>query len=46
MGVLGPVEIERDGESQRIGSPKQRLLVALLAAQRGPISRARLVDAL
>ncbi len=44
--VLGPIEVERDGESHRIGSPKQRLLVALLAGQRTPISRTRLVDAL
>jgi DNA-binding SARP family transcriptional activator/pimeloyl-ACP methyl ester carboxylesterase len=44
--MLGPLEVERDGVSQQIGSPKQRLLLALLAAQRGPISRDRLVGAL
>lgn len=44
--VLGPVEVERDGEIRRIGSPKQRLLVALLAAHQGSVSRPHLVDAL
>jgi DNA-binding SARP family transcriptional activator/pimeloyl-ACP methyl ester carboxylesterase len=44
--VLGGLEVERDDEPQRIGSPKQRLLLALLAAQRGSITRSRLVDAL
>ncbi|HEV2362544.1 MAG TPA: BTAD domain-containing putative transcriptional regulator, partial [Acidimicrobiales bacterium] len=44
--LLGPVEVERDGGCLRIGSPKQRLLIALLAAREGSISRARLVEAL
>lgn len=46
VGVLGPIEVKRSGESLRIGSPKQRLLVALLAGHQGPMSRTRLVDAL
>jgi pimeloyl-ACP methyl ester carboxylesterase/DNA-binding SARP family transcriptional activator len=44
--VLGAVGIERDGVPQEIGSAKQRLLIAVLAAHRDPVPRHRLVDAL
>jgi DNA-binding SARP family transcriptional activator len=45
--VLGPVEVERDGELLAIGGPQQRRLLALLVAHRGQVvSTDRLVDAL
>src|SRR4051812_40324973 len=44
--VLGPVTVERDGVAREIGSTKQRLLLAVLVASRGPVSRSRLIDAL
>lgn len=44
--VLGPVAVERDGVALEIGSTKQRLLMAVLVASRGPVSRRRLIDAL
>jgi pimeloyl-ACP methyl ester carboxylesterase/DNA-binding SARP family transcriptional activator len=44
--VLGDLVVERDGAAVRVGSPKQRLLVAVLTAAGGPVSRGRLIDAL
>jgi DNA-binding SARP family transcriptional activator/pimeloyl-ACP methyl ester carboxylesterase len=44
--VLGRIEVDVDGQARPIGSPKQRLLIAVLAAARGPVSRNRLIDAL
>ena len=45
--VLGPVEVERDGELLAIGGPQQRRLLALLVVHRGhAVSTDRLVDAL
>jgi predicted ATPase/DNA-binding SARP family transcriptional activator len=45
FGVLGPLEIERDGEIVPLGSGRQRVLLALLLMAGGePLSRDRLVD--
>jgi DNA-binding SARP family transcriptional activator len=44
--ALGAVEVEVGGRTRSVSSPKQRLLVAVLAANRHPVSRSRLVDAL
>jgi predicted ATPase/DNA-binding SARP family transcriptional activator len=45
FGVLGPLEIERDGEVVPLGSGRQRVLLALLLMAGGePLSRDRLVD--
>ncbi len=44
--VLGVIEVETGGEARPVSSPKQRLVLALLVAARGPVSRERLVDAL
>jgi DNA-binding SARP family transcriptional activator/pimeloyl-ACP methyl ester carboxylesterase len=44
--VLGPVSVERDRTPVEITSAKQRLVLAVLAASRGPVSRSRLIDAL
>jgi DNA-binding SARP family transcriptional activator/pimeloyl-ACP methyl ester carboxylesterase len=44
--VLGPVRAEVGGEPVQIGSPKQRLLLAVLAARPTAASRSRLVDIL
>ncbi|MEU0932429.1 BTAD domain-containing putative transcriptional regulator [Embleya sp. NPDC005971] len=45
--ILGPVQIYADGGAVRIGSCKQRILLALLACHRGsPVSVDRLVEAL
>jgi DNA-binding SARP family transcriptional activator/pimeloyl-ACP methyl ester carboxylesterase len=44
--VLGLVTAEVDGRVVEIGSTKQRLLLAVLAAARGVVSRDRLIDAL
>lgn len=44
--VLGTVHAEVDGSPIRIASAKQRLLLAVLAISRGPVSRSRLIDAL
>jgi DNA-binding SARP family transcriptional activator/pimeloyl-ACP methyl ester carboxylesterase len=44
--VLGRIEVDVDGQTRPIGSPKQRLLIAVLAAGHGPVSRNRLIDAL
>src|SRR5262245_13355460 len=45
--VLGPVEVERDGELVAIGGPQQRRLLALLVVHRGQVvSTDRLIDAL
>lgn len=44
--VLGPVTAEVEGRPVAIGSPKQRLLLAVLAATRGVVTRDKLIDAL
>jgi len=44
--VLGVVRAELDSQPVAIGSPKQRLLLAVLAARPGGLPRGRLVDAL
>ncbi len=44
--VLGAVGADRDGHAITIASQKQRVLLAVLAARNGPVSRARLIDAL
>jgi hypothetical protein len=45
--VLGPVEVVRDGEQVRLGSPLQRrLLAALVVHVNEVVSRDRLIDAL
>jgi pimeloyl-ACP methyl ester carboxylesterase/DNA-binding SARP family transcriptional activator len=44
--VLGRIEVDVDGQARPIGSPKQRLLIALLAGEGGPVPRHRLIDAL
>jgi DNA-binding SARP family transcriptional activator/pimeloyl-ACP methyl ester carboxylesterase len=43
---LGPLRVERDGQNVVLGSAKQRLLLALLAAHPTGVSRARIIDAL
>jgi serine/threonine protein kinase/DNA-binding SARP family transcriptional activator/WD40 repeat protein len=46
FGVLGPIEVRRDGQPVMLGGPQQRRIVATLLAERGqvvPIDR--LVDA-
>jgi predicted ATPase/DNA-binding SARP family transcriptional activator len=45
--VLGPVEAVRDGQSVRLGGPRQRLLLSLLLVEPGrAISSYRLIDEL
>ena len=44
--VLGVIEVETSGQARPVSSPKQRLILALLVAARGPVSRDRLIDAL
>jgi DNA-binding SARP family transcriptional activator/pimeloyl-ACP methyl ester carboxylesterase len=44
--VLGGIEVEVDGQTRLVSSPKQRLLIAVLVANRGPVSRNRLIDTL
>ncbi|WP_214366694.1 winged helix-turn-helix domain-containing protein [Pseudonocardia sp. H11422] len=44
--VLGPMEIVRDGATVPIGSTTQRLVLTVLAAERGVVSRDRLVEAI
>ena len=44
--MLGPIEVERDGQPRPVNSPKQRLLLAILTAARGPVSRGRLIEGL
>ncbi|MGA9276901.1 BTAD domain-containing putative transcriptional regulator [Ilumatobacter sp.] len=45
--VLGPVEVERDGEVVRVGGSQQRRLLACLVVHRGQlVSTDRLVEAL
>jgi YVTN family beta-propeller protein len=47
FGVLGAIEVRRDGESLPLGGPKQRALLAfLLLHANQPLSRDRLVEAL
>lgn len=43
--LLGPLEVLRDGEALNLGTPKQRVVLAALLAERGrAISSDRLVD--
>ena len=44
--VLGVIEVDTSGQARPVSSPKQRLILALLVAARGPMSRDRLIDAL
>src|SRR4051812_15194922 len=45
FGLLGPVEVWRDGVALRLGPPKQRLVLALLLlAPNRVVPMARLVD--
>ena len=45
--MLGPVEVERDGQLVRLGGRKQRALLALLLLEPGrPVSTDRLIDEL
>ena len=47
FGVLGAIEVRRDGESLSLGGPKQRALLAfLLLHANQPVSRDRLLEAL
>ena len=46
FGVLGPIEVRRDGQPVALGGPQQRRIVATLLAERGQVvSVDRLVDA-
>ena len=46
FGVLGPLEVERDGRAVAVGGPKERLVLALLLASAGTVvSVDALVDA-
>src|SRR4051812_28378677 len=47
VGVLGPLEVERDGEHVAVGGGRLRALLACLALDAGrPLTTGRLVDAL
>ena len=47
FGILGPLEVRRDGASVRVGGPRQRALLALLLCNANRVvSRTRLVDEL
>ena len=47
FGLLGAIEVRRDGESLPLGGPKQRALLAfLLLHANQPVGRDRLIDAL
>lgn len=47
FGVLGPLEVRREGDSLQLGGPKQRALLALLLVDAGrAVSTDRLIDAL
>ena len=47
FGVLGPVQVSRDGEAVPLGGPKQRALLAfLLLHTNEAVSRDRLIEAL
>src|SRR4051794_14550812 len=47
VGVLGPLEVERDGERVAVGGGRLRALLACLALDAGrPLTTGRLVDAL
>jgi YVTN family beta-propeller protein len=47
FGVLGAIEVRRDGETLPLGGPKQRALLAfLLLHANQPVPRDRLIDAL
>src|SRR5438105_2286734 len=47
FGVLGPIEVRRDGQALALGGPKQRAVLAfLLLNANGPVSRDRLIEAL
>jgi predicted ATPase/DNA-binding SARP family transcriptional activator len=47
FGLLGPLEIERDGERLAVGGPRQRALLALLLLHANEVvSRERLIDGL
>src|SRR3954469_5477185 len=47
VGVLGPLEVERDGERVAVGGGRLRALLACLALEAGrPLTTGRLVDAL
>src|SRR4051794_41752098 len=46
VGVLGPLEVERDGEHVAVGGGRLRALLACLALDAGrPVTTGRLVDA-
>ena len=46
FGVLGPLSVERDGQTLPIASGRQRTLLAVLLAAGGPVSRDQLIDEL
>src|SRR4051794_15181153 len=47
VGVLGPLEVERDGERVAVGGGRLRALLACLALDAGrPVTTGKLVDAL
>jgi YVTN family beta-propeller protein len=47
FGILGPVEVQSEGEGLPLGGPKQRALVALLVLHANEVvSRDRLIDGL
>ena len=47
FGVLGPVEVRRDGHELLLGGPKQRALLAILLLHANEVvSRERLADGL
>jgi predicted ATPase/DNA-binding SARP family transcriptional activator len=46
FGVLGPLTVQRDGQTLPIASGRQRTLLAVLLAAGGPVSRDQLIDQL
>src|SRR6056297_999254 len=47
FGVLGPLEVTRDGEPVRLGSPMQRAILGiLLSSPNGIVSTDRLIDSI
>jgi predicted ATPase/DNA-binding SARP family transcriptional activator len=46
LGVLGPLEVRRNGNEIRLGAQKQRALLALLLIRRSGIDRDLAIDAL
>jgi len=45
FGVLGPLEVWREGAPLRLGAAKQRALLGVFLARRGEVSRDLVIDA-